>query len=419
MGAGLHDSAFIHDHDGVGVFDRGQPVRDDQRGAAAHDLVESGLDVAFRFAVQGRSRFVENQDRGILQKRPRDGHTLPLAPREKHTVVAHRSVQSIGQPLHEYIRMGTPYRIVDCTRVRVGQGTVGDVGGKGIVEQRNLLRHQGDLAAQIVLGIGLHRRAVDAHLTPVDIVETGDQAGQGRLAATRLADQGNGLPRLDGQVDALQHIARTPLVSEMHVFELDTPHDPVDGVGAAVRLHLRIELAEYILRRSQATLQPRIDFGEPAHRPHQQSGEHQEAGEVADGETANDLRVREQRNEDGDRGNDEYLNHMRAGHLGHHHFQVLAAVGVACPGKTLPLVLLSSENSHHPVARDQFRRDMGDVPHGSLDAPRNAPEAAAGSQNHHGHDGDRRHEDERQLPVQVEHAAQEHQNLDAILDDRP
>ena len=75
----LGDAALLHDDDAVGVFDGGQAVRDDQRGAVLHQPGQRLLDETLRFRVERARRLVEKQDRRILQDRTGDGNSLALA----------------------------------------------------------------------------------------------------------------------------------------------------------------------------------------------------------------------------------------------------------------------------------------------------------------------------------------------------
>jgi len=45
MGTTLDDGTAIHDQDQVSVFDGGQAMGNNERGAAFHDLVQRGLDI--------------------------------------------------------------------------------------------------------------------------------------------------------------------------------------------------------------------------------------------------------------------------------------------------------------------------------------------------------------------------------------
>jgi hypothetical protein len=65
MRAALDDAAGVEHQDLVGVHDRRQPVRDDQRGAAAATC-RAGLDRLLGLRVERRSGLVEDQDGGFF-----------------------------------------------------------------------------------------------------------------------------------------------------------------------------------------------------------------------------------------------------------------------------------------------------------------------------------------------------------------
>lgn len=65
MGTAFNDAAVFEDHDGVGVADRGQAVRNHKRGAAAHDAVHAALDRLFGARVDGARGLVQDEHRRI------------------------------------------------------------------------------------------------------------------------------------------------------------------------------------------------------------------------------------------------------------------------------------------------------------------------------------------------------------------
>src|SRR6266481_9777185 len=71
--SGLGDTARVQHDDAVGPLDGGEPMGDHQSCAAFHERFERLLDVALRFAVQGRGRLVQDQHRRVLEERARDG----------------------------------------------------------------------------------------------------------------------------------------------------------------------------------------------------------------------------------------------------------------------------------------------------------------------------------------------------------
>lgn len=68
MGPLLGNAAVLDHQDAVGGPDGGEPVGDDQGGAAPAQLVEGMLDPGFRDAVQGGGGLVQNEDGRIFRK---------------------------------------------------------------------------------------------------------------------------------------------------------------------------------------------------------------------------------------------------------------------------------------------------------------------------------------------------------------
>jgi hypothetical protein len=59
VAAAFDDAALVHHDDAIGVDDGGEPVRDDQCGAALRDALELGLDRALGACVERRRGLVE------------------------------------------------------------------------------------------------------------------------------------------------------------------------------------------------------------------------------------------------------------------------------------------------------------------------------------------------------------------------
>ena len=106
MGATLDDAAVLHDDDLVGVFDGGEPMRDDQRRAIAHELDQRLLDAPLGFVVERRRGLVEDQDGRVLEQRARDGDALALAARQQRAAIADRGVEALRQLGGELVDVG-------------------------------------------------------------------------------------------------------------------------------------------------------------------------------------------------------------------------------------------------------------------------------------------------------------------------
>ena len=63
----------------VGVSDGRESVRNDDGRSALHQILQRPLNERLRFRIEGRRRFIENQNRSVFQKRSRNRNSLPLA----------------------------------------------------------------------------------------------------------------------------------------------------------------------------------------------------------------------------------------------------------------------------------------------------------------------------------------------------
>src|SRR5215831_9891841 len=75
----LDDAAMVEHHQPVHAGDGREPVRDRDHGLARHQGAEALLDRRFDLAVERGGRFVEHQDRRVLEDDARDGDALALA----------------------------------------------------------------------------------------------------------------------------------------------------------------------------------------------------------------------------------------------------------------------------------------------------------------------------------------------------
>ena len=68
MRSRLDDLAGVEDEDLVCAAHGREAVRDDERGAPLHEVRKRLLDQAFGLGVERARRFVENEDRRVLEK---------------------------------------------------------------------------------------------------------------------------------------------------------------------------------------------------------------------------------------------------------------------------------------------------------------------------------------------------------------
>ena len=112
----LDDRAVIEHHDAVGLLDRRQAMRNDERRAIARQLRKRRLDAPLGVGIERRGGLIQNQDRRILQDRARDRDALPLAAREQRAAIAHQGVEPLRQLVGKLHHVGGSRRILDRLR---------------------------------------------------------------------------------------------------------------------------------------------------------------------------------------------------------------------------------------------------------------------------------------------------------------
>src|SRR5215472_12755766 len=137
----LNDSPVLDDDDPIGTANRRKPMRDDQGGAILHQDFERLLHRTLGLRIERGSRFIEHQDRRVLEERPGNRDALTLATRQPHAQLTHHRVVTLGQPQDEVMRVGQPCSLHDAFGVAI-RGTISDVGAHRIVEQEGGLGNQ-------------------------------------------------------------------------------------------------------------------------------------------------------------------------------------------------------------------------------------------------------------------------------------
>ena len=108
--------------------------------------------MAFRFSIQRRGGFIQNQNGGVFQNGTSDGDALPLTTGQHNAIFANLGVVAFRQFTNKFIGMGSTGRLLNFRSGFTGQRTVGNVVADRTVKQRNLLTNDGNLLAQIRQG---------------------------------------------------------------------------------------------------------------------------------------------------------------------------------------------------------------------------------------------------------------------------
>src|SRR5438132_2778692 len=103
--AALDDPPRLEHENPRGVADGGEAMGDHEGGAAPHHLVERELDEPLGRRVEGTGRLVENEDRRILEQRPRDRQALALAAGQRAAALSDRGAEALRMGFDEAERL--------------------------------------------------------------------------------------------------------------------------------------------------------------------------------------------------------------------------------------------------------------------------------------------------------------------------
>ena len=103
--AGFKDLPLIQNDNEIRPLNRSQPVCDDDKGCplAPAQRFERILDAFFCFRIERVGRFIQNQDRGLLQKGARKRHALALAHGKPHSALAEPRLIALRQGADETV----------------------------------------------------------------------------------------------------------------------------------------------------------------------------------------------------------------------------------------------------------------------------------------------------------------------------
>ena len=203
MVAALDNEAAFDDKNLIGAADGGEPVGDDEGGAALHELVEAGLDHGLRFGVERAGGFVENEDARLGKKGAGDGEALALAAGELDAALADDGVVGFREALGELIDAGGAAGKEKLLFGGVGAGEE-DVLADGAVEEERVLQDDAELRAE---GVEVDVRKVDTvdeDAAAGGRVEGAEEADDGGLAGAGGADERGDGAGLCVEADAMQ-----------------------------------------------------------------------------------------------------------------------------------------------------------------------------------------------------------------------
>ena len=198
----LDDLSVLQNHDGVGVPHCGKTVGDHEGRPLCHQRIHALLDMLFRSRIDGARRFIEDQDRRPGYRRSRDIKKLSLALAQVRAVALQNRVIALGKP-HDKGMGRCHLRRLNNFLVGGIKPSVPDIFHNRSRKQMRILKHHGNVAAQLVPLNMADINAVDGDGPALDIVEAVDEVRDRRLPGSRGTHEGDLLSRLCVKADIL------------------------------------------------------------------------------------------------------------------------------------------------------------------------------------------------------------------------
>ena len=147
MGTEFDDASAVQDGNAVGVADRGDAMRDEDGGAAAHDIAQMVQDLVFGMRIDAGESIVEDQDSRIADEGAGDCGALLLASGKGDAALTDHRLVAFGKALDVGGDVGGFGGVVDLL-VGGGVDSQGNVVTDAIAKQKRLLRDEADTLAE-------------------------------------------------------------------------------------------------------------------------------------------------------------------------------------------------------------------------------------------------------------------------------
>ena len=219
---------------------------DDNHRTTSLDPIQTALNLLRRHSIKRCRRFVQENDRRILQEHTRNCDTLLLTARKRSGLTA-----ETRRERHDFIiDERTASRILHLLTSR-RRTTVTDILLNRTVENMILLQHKTDVISQVARVPLPQIHTVQENLTAVRHIELVQEIHNRALAGTRETNQSRDLTRTDMHVYMVQSL-RPGGVGEIHTANLKLATDrlwPIRTRGLA--LIVRIQYVKETLRIDQ------------------------------------------------------------------------------------------------------------------------------------------------------------------------
>ena len=148
VSAALDDLASGEYKNLIGAPDGRQAVCDYYRSPPPSQLTQAVLNLRFAFAIEARSRLIEDQDAGIGKNCARNSYSLSLATRELDAPFTYHCVVAFREAFDEFLAVGNA---CNCAHLfpRCVRSRKADVFRNRAVKQKIVLQHDAQVRAII------------------------------------------------------------------------------------------------------------------------------------------------------------------------------------------------------------------------------------------------------------------------------
>ena len=218
VSAGFHQPPFVQHKNAVGIDHARQAVSYTQGGPAFDEPVQGLHYYGFVLSIHAGQRFIQYQDRGVLQQSAGDGDALLLAAGQPHGPLAHHCFVALRQVVDELMGIGGPGCLFQLrlTGIRIAETKV--VGDRAM-EQVGVLRYHRHLFPQFFQGNFAHVPAAQLDYAFPGIEEAQHQPHDGGLARSAGPDQPQGFPLVQREGKIVKRRAAPFVVGVADVLE--------------------------------------------------------------------------------------------------------------------------------------------------------------------------------------------------------
>ena len=196
---------------------------DDDGGPIVRKVLDGVLDERLGFCIDGGRGLVQDENRRILEDRPRDRETLFLTTREPDTTLANNRIVSVRQTQNERFSIGRA-RCFNQFFFRCIRSAEQDVVTDRSVEEEYVLEYTGDILSEKVELQVADVVTTDANGPRLNIVESRDEVRNGGLPCSGWTHKCNNLSGVYWKADVLQD-GNPLVVGEVDMIEVDPPVD--------------------------------------------------------------------------------------------------------------------------------------------------------------------------------------------------